>query len=83
MLLRVKIKPNSLRDEISREADGTLKIKIKAPPVEGKAYKYLIKYLAVLLALAPSKIRLLKGETSAFKTLEIEAEQGAVMGMLP
>ena len=39
MLLRIKVKPNSKTDEIIREADGSLKVKIRAQPVEGKANK--------------------------------------------
>lgn len=52
MLLRIKVKPNSRTDEVSREADGTIRVKIKAPPVEGKANKYLIEYIATRLGIA-------------------------------
>jgi uncharacterized protein len=83
MLLRVKIKPNSARDEIIREPDGTLKIKIKAQPVEGKANKYLVKYLSEVLDLPSSKIQLVKGGSSAFKTIEINAEEKYVLAQLP
>lgn len=82
MLLRIKAKPNSKKDEIIREADGTLKVKIKAPPVEGKANEYLTKYLAGVLNLPKSKINLLKGETNAFKTFQIEAEEVYVNDIL-
>jgi uncharacterized protein (TIGR00251 family) len=83
MLLRVKIKPKSIRDEIIREAGNSIKIKIKAPPVEGKANKYLIKYLSQVLNLPASKILLLKGESSSFKTLEIDADEKYVFSKLP
>jgi uncharacterized protein (TIGR00251 family) len=82
MILRVKIKPNAKTDEISLEADGNWRIKIKAPPVEGKANKYLAEYLSKVLKLPKSKIALLKGETSAFKTLEIEADENYVVEKL-
>ncbi len=75
MKLRIKVKPGSKTDEIVREADGGLKVKIKAQPVEGKANKYLVEYLSGVLGLPKSKITLLKGETNSFKTLEIEAEE--------
>ncbi len=74
MKLRIKVKPGSKTNEIIREADGLLKVKIKAPPVEGKANKYLIEYLSEILKMPKSKIILLKGETNSFKTIEIEAE---------
>ena len=78
MKLRIKVKPNSRTDEIICEADGSLKVKIKAQPVEGKANKYLVEYLSEVLNLPKSKIRLLKGESSSFKTLEIDSEENYV-----
>lgn len=83
MKLRIKVKPGSKTDEVLREADGSIKVKIKAQPVEGKANKYLVEYLSEVLALPKSKIVLLKGETNAFKTLEIEAEDNYVNSRLP
>ena len=75
MKLRIKVKPSSKADAISRESDGSLKLKIKAPPVEGKANKYLIEFLSEMLELSKSKIVLLKGESNSFKTLEVEADE--------
>ena len=83
MKLKIKVKPGSKTDEIVREADGSIKVKIKAQPVEGKANKYLVEYLSAVLALPKSKIVLMKGETNSFKTLEIEAEQSYVNSKLP
>ncbi|MBP6731275.1 MAG: DUF167 domain-containing protein [Chitinophagales bacterium] len=82
MKLRIKVKPASKTDEIIREADGSLKVKIKAQPVEGKANKYLVEYLSSVLNLPKSKIVLLKGETNSFKTLEIDAEEGYIANKL-
>ncbi len=82
MKLRIKVKPASKTDGVIREADGSLKIKIKAPAVEGKANKYLIEYLSGLLKLSKSKVVLLKGETNSYKTLEIDAEETYVNQIL-
>lgn len=83
MKLRIKVKPGSKTDEIVREADGGLKVKIKAQPVEGKANKYLVEYLSGVLDIPKSKITLLKGETNSFKTLEIDADENWVNEKLP
>ncbi len=83
MKLRIKVKPGSKTDEIVREADGGLKVKIKAQPVEGKANKYLVEYLSGVLDVPKSKITLLKGETNSFKTLEIDADENWVNQKLP
>ena len=82
MLLRVKVKPNSKSDEVIKEPDGTIKVRIKAPPVDGKANKYLVEFMAEFLGLSRSKVQLLKGETSQHKTLEIDADETAVMNLI-
>ena len=82
MLLRIKVKPNSKTDEIIREADGSLKVKIRAQPIEGKANKYLLEYLAKVLGLPRSSLSLLKGESNSFKTVEIDAGEDRVYRIL-
>ncbi len=82
MVLRIKVKPNSKTDEIIREADGTLKVKIRAQPFEGKANKYLVAYLSKVLNLPKSGVTLLKGESNSFKTLEIDAGEEFVLAAL-
>lgn len=82
MKLHLKVKPNSKKDEIIREADGSLKIKIRAQPVEGKANKYLVEFLCSVLDISKSKIVLLKGESGSFKTLKIDAEENFVLEKL-
>ena len=79
MLLRVKVKPNSKSDEVRKEPDGGITVRIKAPPVDGKANKYLVEFLAEYLGLSRSRVKLLKGETSQHKTLAIDADEAAVM----
>ena len=82
MLLHIKVKPNSKKDEVTREPDGTIKVKIKAPPVDGKANTYLIAFLAGYFGLPKSKIVVLKGQASQFKTIEIEANDAEVLKKL-
>jgi len=82
MLLRLKVKPASKTDGINREADGILRIRIKAQPVEGKANKYLLEYLSEALGISKSKITVLKGATNQFKALEIEEDEKAVPAKL-
>jgi uncharacterized protein len=78
VVIRIKVKPGSKTDELVTEADGTLKVKIRAQPIEGKANKYLVEYLAGVLGIPKSKVTLLKGETNSFKTLEIDADEAIV-----
>jgi uncharacterized protein (TIGR00251 family) len=82
MLLRVKVKPNSKSDEVRKEPNGGISVRVKAPPVDGKANKYLVEYIAEYLGLSRSQVKLLKGETNQYKTLAIDADEAAVMALI-
>lgn len=71
VLLKVKVIPNASRNEISFIDEG-YKIKLKSPPVEGKANKELIAYLSKILKIKKSAIQIRVGDTSRNKTLFIE-----------
>ena len=68
LLVRIKIVPNSSKNELIIEEEY-IKVKITAQPIENKANKVLIEYLSKLLKLAKSNIEIVKGETSREKTL--------------
>ena len=70
LLIRIKIIPNSSKNEIILE-DEFIKIKITAQPIENKANKALIEFLSKLLKIAKSNIEIVKGENSKEKTLFI------------
>lgn len=71
LIVRLKIIPNSSRNEIIFDADN-LKIKITAQPIENKANKALIEFLAKNLKIAKSNIKIIKGELNKEKTLLIQ-----------
>lgn len=75
MQLKLKVKPASKTDALERTADGSLLARIKAPPVDGKANEYLIKFIASHLGIAKSKVQLHKGQTAVFKTLLIDESE--------
>ena len=67
----VKISANSRINTIDF-CDDFIKIKITQPAIEGKANKALINYLSDLLKIAKSKIKIINGEKSSIKTIQIE-----------
>lgn len=71
MKLLVKIIPNAKKTEAVGWEGQTLKIRLSAPPIEGKANKELIKFLAEICDCAPSEIEITKGLASKQKTLEV------------
>ena len=72
MQIRVKVKPGSKTDSMTWSPEGIWLVKIKAPPVDGKANDYLIKFLSQCLKLRQNQITLKSGQTSKLKTLELE-----------
>ncbi len=70
-ILRLKIVPNSSKNEIIKSEDG-LKVKITAQPVEGKANKALIEFLSKTFKISKSSFKIIKGETSKEKTILIK-----------
>ena len=71
MKIQVTVKPNSKQQKIEESTDGTLKIRLKSPPVDGKANQELIKVLAKKYGVAKSQITIESGLTSKNKIIEI------------
>ncbi len=76
MKLHVKITPNARTSEVLGWEDDpvrgkVLRVRIAAPPVEGKANAALRSFLAKWLGLPKSKVFLENGDTSRIKTFSI------------
>ncbi|HIK05639.1 MAG TPA: DUF167 domain-containing protein [Trichormus sp. M33_DOE_039] len=72
MQKKVKVKPNSKQQKIEEQADGSLTVYLKSPPVDGKANEELIKLLADEFEVPKSHIRIKSGLSSRQKLIEIE-----------
>lgn len=70
--IRVRVNPNSSRESISYSESGGLAVKLKSPPVDGRANKELIRLISRILGIAPGKISLIRGGASREKTLLVE-----------
>ena len=69
--LSVQIQPNASRNQIVSFDNDTLKIRIAAPPIEGKSNAKLVEYLSDILDVAKSNITIEKGLTGKRKILSI------------
>ena len=67
----VKVHPRSKKSVVEKNGDG-YKVWVQAAPEKGKANREMIKLLAEHLGLAPSQIRLVRGEKSRNKSLVID-----------
>ncbi|GAG46585.1 unnamed protein product, partial [marine sediment metagenome] len=58
MLIKVKVFPNSKKEEIIRKSEDSLEVKVKATPVKGLANRAVINTLSLYFKIPISKIRL-------------------------
>jgi uncharacterized protein len=71
VVVAVRVQPRASRDEVVGEMDGALKVRLQAPAVENRANEALCEYLAALLKMPKSAVRILSGDRSRIKRLEI------------
>lgn len=70
--IEVSLTPRASRDEITGLADGVLRVRVTAPPVGGKANAAMRKLLAKRLGVAPSRVRIERGEKARRKVVSVE-----------
>jgi uncharacterized protein (TIGR00251 family) len=70
-LLAIKAIPNAPRSEIVGWLGDALKVKVHAPPVEGRANEVLCEFLAGQLALPRRALTVARGDTSRHKLVRI------------
>src|SRR5947207_11288167 len=71
VIFSVRVQPRASKDEIAGEMGGALKVRLRAPAVEDRANEALVDFLAQLLKTSRSAVRILGGERSRKKRLEI------------
>ena len=70
MLLTIKVIPNAKQNRIEK-TNEVLKVYVKSRPIKGKANMELIKLLAEYFGVSKTDIRIVKGEKSREKVVEI------------
>lgn len=70
MIISVRLQPKSSQNRLEQDGE-TYKAWVSAPPVDGAANEALIKLVAKHFGVAPSRVQLIKGQTSRQKTLKI------------
>ena len=67
----VRIQPRASKNEVAGVMDNALKIRLQAPAVEDRANRALCEFLAGLLKRPRSAVRILSGERSRTKCVEM------------
>jgi uncharacterized protein (TIGR00251 family) len=81
MILQLKVVPKASRNRVVGWVGERLKIQVTAAPERGKANDAVIEVLAAALGLPRSQVRLVAGETSPLKTVEIGGDDSCLLNL--
>jgi len=73
LLLRLRVQPRAGQTAFSEPHGDALKVKLKAPPVDGRANAELLKFLAERFGVARADVILVSGKQGRTKQLRIQS----------
>ncbi len=73
-IVKIYLQPKASKNEIVGPYRDGIKVKVTAPPIEGKANDTLIQFLSKELGISPSSIEIMKGHHSREKTLKVSGD---------
>ena len=71
LIFPVRVVPRASKSEIVGVVDGSLKVRISAPPVDGAANEEVVKVLAKAFSVAKSNVSIVSGEKSKTKRIRV------------
>jgi len=75
----VRVQPRASRSEIVGLQGDALKVRLSAPPVDGAANEALIELVADELGVSRRAVRIISGESSRSKVVEVEGVTAAAV----
>ena len=72
MRFNVRVQPRASKDEVVGYSNGVLRVRLRAPPVEGAANEALIEFLADELGVSRRHVRIVSGIGSRNKVIEVD-----------
>jgi hypothetical protein len=77
--IEVRLRPRGHADEMLGFEEGVMQARVAAAPVDGKANRALCRLIAKQAGVAPSRVRVLRGERSRRKLLLVEGIDDATL----
>jgi len=71
VLLQLSVMPNAKRTEVDGLHDGALRVRLAAPPIDGRANDALVAWLAKSLGVPRRDVQVLRGESSRRKQVAV------------
>lgn len=68
---KVRVQPRASRTEIAGEHGTAIKLRVNAPPVDGKANEECRRFLAKIVGVSLSSIEIVSGDSSRDKVIRI------------
>ncbi len=75
-VLAVRVQPRSSKEEVAGISDGVVRIRLTAPPVEGKANEALLKFLSKKLGVPKGALELVAGDHGRNKLIRVHGLAG-------
>ena len=82
LTLTLHIQPGAKKTEVAGEHGDALKIRLAAPPVDGKANAALLAFIAERLGVSKSAVTLKSGQTSRRKVVEVAGVPDEIFRLL-
>ncbi len=70
--IKVRVQPKASRNQVDGFEDGTLRLRVTAPPADGKANTGVIALLAKTLGVSKSRLEIVRGHSSRNKVVAID-----------
>lgn len=72
MKITVSVKPNSRKEGVEPQPDGSVVVRVNAPPIEGRANSRVIELLSEHFGCPKSRVRLVSGARGKRKIFEVD-----------
>jgi uncharacterized protein (TIGR00251 family) len=72
--IAVQVQPGAKKTEVVGLHDDALKLKLQAPPIEGRANEALVKFLSSVLSVPKSAVVITHGHTNKRKLVEVASK---------
>lgn len=73
-MLTIRVQPGARRSELAGPYGDALRVRIAAPAVDGQANDELIRFLAAEFGIHRRDVRIVRGETSRSKLIEVRTD---------
>ncbi len=71
--IKVRVQPRASKDQVLGFRGDVLRLRVTAPPAEGKANDAIVTLLAETLGIAKGRVRIVRGRSSREKVVLVES----------